>query len=194
MYECIKEKYMLETDMRFEALEALGAGEFDHLNGSLISHLTGTFKMLKTWDAADYVCDAGLFHAAYGTAGFDDKMVSLSQRAKIADVIGKEAEALVYLYCSCDRDYVFDRTIGKAPIAFKDRFTNECFVLDEKQARDFCELTLANEFELLLTSDAFVAKYGAELYDLFENIQHYLTDTGVKAYQAFYAKAPELTQ
>ncbi|MGB0944999.1 MAG: DUF6817 domain-containing protein [Marinomonas sp.] len=180
------------NDVRFKALEALGAGEFDHLNGSLISHLTGTFKMLKAWGAADYVCDAGLFHAAYGTAGFDETMVSLSQRAKIAEVIGKEAEALVYLYCSCDRDYVFESSIGKDPIAFKDRFTGECFTLDDEQACAFCELTLANELELLLTSEAFVAKYGAELYDLFENIQHYLTDTGVKAYKAFYAKEPEL--
>ena len=88
---------MLKTDMRFKALEALGAGplgvEKEHLNGSLISHLTGTFKMLQRWDAADYVCDAGLFHAAYGTAGFDETMVSLEQRAKIAEVIGEEAEA-----------------------------------------------------------------------------------------------------
>ncbi|GAL33384.1 hypothetical protein JCM19240_2080 [Vibrio maritimus] len=60
--------------------------------------------------------DAGLFHAAYGTAGFDDNMVSLSQRHEIAGVIGEEAESLVYLYCSCDREEVF------AQFGHKNRF------------------------------------------------------------------------
>ena len=182
---------MNTNDVRFKALEALGAGEFVHLNGSLISHLTGTFDLLKAWGAADYVCDAGLFHAAYGTAGFEETMVGLDKREEIAKVIGDEAEALVYLYCCCDRDYVFERTIGKEPMAFKDRLAGERFVLDEMQARAFCELTLANELELLLTSEAFVTQYGAELYDLFENIQHYLSDIGIKAYKAFFAVETE---
>lgn len=177
------------TDKRFAALAALGAGEFVHLNGTLIAHLTGTLDLLKAWGAADYVCDAGLFHAAYGTAGFDETMVSLTQRAKIVDVIGEAAEALVYLYCSCDRAFVFERKIGKKPIKFKDRFTGECFVLDDQQASAFCELTVANELELLLTSKAFVDQYGAELLVLFEDIQHYVSEAGVKAFQDFFATA-----
>ncbi len=181
------------SDAKFKALEALGAGEFAHLNGSLITHLTGTYDLLTAWGAAEYVCDAGLFHAAYGTAGFEDNMVSLDKRGEIAQVIGVEAEALVYLYCSCDRDYVFERTIGKKPMAFKDRFTGECFVLDEVQAHAFCELTVANELELVVNSEAFAKHYGAELYILFKNIEHYLCDAAISAYRASLAGYSKLS-
>ncbi|MDN3684622.1 hypothetical protein QW180_17835 [Vibrio sinaloensis] len=78
---------------------------FQHLNGSLEAHLQGTQALLNRWGADEVLQVAGLFHAAYGTAGFDDNMVSLAQRDKIASIIGPQAEALVYLYCSCDRDF-----------------------------------------------------------------------------------------
>lgn len=179
---------MDKTDVRFKVLASLGAGEFEHLNGKLIKHLTGTYALLKAWKATGYLSDAGLFHAAYGTAGFDESMVSLDQRTKITGVIGVEAEALVYLYCSCDRAFVFDRKIANRPIFFRDRFTEKTFHLEETQARALCELTVANELELLLSSDEFAAKYGAELFELFENIQFYLTDTAIQAYQSYLAR------
>lgn len=154
------------------------------MNGSLINHLVGTFKLLKSWKAAEYLCDAGLFHAAYGTAAFDDAMVSLNRRSDIEKVISIDAEALVYLYCSCDREYVFEKKIASLPIQFKDRFTGETFTLTASQARAFCELTVANELELIIASDEFAAQYGAELFTLFENIEYYLSDRAIEAYRS----------
>ena len=173
-----------QEDSRFKALMALGAGDFEHLNGSLVDHLKGTRELLRHWGAADYLCDAGLFHAAYGTAGFVETMVDLNQRTNIRQVIGAEAESLVYLYCSCDRDYVFTPDIGQSAIKFKDRFTQERFVLDAVQARAFCELTVANELELVLSSADFAAQYGADLYRLFDNIGYYLSEQAIDAYRS----------
>jgi hypothetical protein len=49
------------------ALKDLGVGEFAHLNGTLEHHLLGTCKLLMEWNNPEYVCDAGLYHAVYGT-------------------------------------------------------------------------------------------------------------------------------
>ncbi|MDP2571973.1 hypothetical protein Q8W40_07275 [Vibrio penaeicida] len=168
---------------KFEALKALGAGDFQHLNGSLIIHLEGTQRILKEWGASEVLQTAGLFHAAYGTAGFDEIMVSLDKRNEIAGVIGVEEEELVYLYCSCDRDSVFPQFEGRDPIRFKDRFVSKTFDLDKSTLRLFCELTVANELELVYASDEFKKQYGKERFTLFEAMQPYLSLNAKSAYQ-----------
>ncbi|MCG7585830.1 DUF6817 domain-containing protein [Photobacterium sp. OFAV2-7] len=170
-------------DKQFKKLQSLGAGDFQHLNGSLEAHLKGTESILASWGANKTLRAAGLFHAAYGTAGFDANMVSLTQRQEIINVIGIEAEALVYLYCSCDRDSVFPQFGKSDQIQFKDRFTGTKFMITAERARLFCELTVANELELVYASDDFKSKYGLELWKLFESMKTYLSSEACLAYK-----------
>lgn len=174
----------------FEKLKSLGAGDFQHLNGTLIEHLQGTVSILESWSASENLKAAGLFHAAYGTAAFDANMVSLSQRQEIAALIGKEAEALVYLYCSCDRDYVFPQFHKSKPIHFKDRFNQDSFILDRGLLEPFCELTVANELELVFSSDKFKISYGQALRKLFEGMKPYLSPQARAAYQSELTEYP----
>ncbi|HCZ9276738.1 TPA: hypothetical protein O4G40_003229 [Vibrio alginolyticus] len=141
---------------KFGMLQELGAGDFKHLNGSLEVHLKGTEQVLINWGSSELLQIAGLFHAAYGTADFDENMVSLSQRQEIARIIGNDEEALVYLYCSCDRKYVFPQFGKVLEIQFKDRFTGSTFKL----------------------------KYGAELFELFQGMDSYLSTEARKAYKS----------
>lgn len=152
---------------KFEKLSELGAGEFEHLNGSLIKHLNSTYQLLEKWGASQELCDSGLYHAAYGTAGFEAQVVPLSQRNDIAKIIGKAAEEIVYLYCSCDRSFVFKDFSASASIKFKDRFTEKEFELTHAQAQQFCELTVANELELAIDSNNFLKEHGKGLHNLF---------------------------
>ena len=92
---------------KFQTLAKLGAGDFEHLDSSLIEHLKGTKDLLQQWDATIELQDVGLYHAAYGTAGFSQNLVSTDQRSKIAAVIGEPAEEIVYQYCACDRKAFF---------------------------------------------------------------------------------------
>jgi hypothetical protein len=151
---------------KFQTLNELGAGDFEHLNGSLTSHLEGTYSLLKKWGASESVCDAGLFHAAYGTAGFDETMVSLDRRSEISDLLGIEVEELVYLYCACDRDFTYENLVSGSAI-YKNRFTGSIVKLNEDQARNLAEMTVANELELVITGEEFREKYGKELYQNF---------------------------
>lgn len=173
---------------KFNKLQEIGAGEFEHLNGSLIKHLTSTYELLKQWQADDVLCDAGLYHAAYGTDGFNSKVLPLSHRALVSEIIGQEAEALVYLYCSCDRNYTFSDLDSNKRIAFKDRFSGETFELTSEQAKAFCELTVANELELAMDSTEFLNQHKQSLYQLFSKMEPWLTKPANAAVESILSK------
>lgn len=165
---------------KFESLAELDAGDFQHLDGSLIDHLKGTKEILKKWGASIELQDAGLYHAAYGTAGFSQNLVSIDQREKVTGIISSAAEEIVYQYCACDRETFFSR-IGRDPTpVFPNRFTSESYTLSENMLRDFCELTAANEIEIAIDNPGFLAQYGVELNDLFIQMAPYLSKVAQK--------------
>ena len=170
---------MSRRDEKFLALAALGAGDFAHINGSLEEHFVGVHDMLVDWGARPVLCDAGLFHAAYGTAHFTDVMVALDKRQMVADIIGAEAEAIVYRYCSCDRAKVWPR-IGSAPapLPFEDRFTGETIMMPEADLREFCELTAANELQIAAGDIGFREQHREGFTNLFRGMRPWLTDRG----------------
>ena len=160
---------------KFEKLSELDAGEFEHLNGSLIKHLNSTYQLLVKWGASQELSDSGLYHAAYGTAGFETQVVSLSQRSDIEKIIGKAAEEIVYLYCSCDRDFVFKNFDVSTSIKFRDRFTKKEFELTQEQAHQFCELIVANELELAIDNSDFLMEHGQGLLKFFSRMKPLLS-------------------
>ncbi len=169
---------------KFAALEALGATGFEHKNGSLYTHLLGTYALLRSWGASATLCDAGLYHSAYSTAGFKQTMVPLNLRNDIARIIGDEAEAMVYLFCACDRDVVYPNFRNQAAVEFKNRFTNEAFPMSGEQASALCEMAVANELELMSLNDAYKAKHRAEYLELFDSMKPHMSKRAVAAYQS----------
>jgi hypothetical protein len=161
----------MRLDEKFAALASLGAGDFAHINGSLEEHLIGTHARLEAWGAHGVLLDAALFHAAYGTDHFGDNMVSLEQRGRIAEIIGKEAEALVYLYCACDRTYTWPRIGTEDPVRFRDRFADEIIDMPADELRDFCELTVANENDIASRTPSFLEENRETFRDLFGRME-----------------------
>lgn len=150
----------------FKQLALLAAADFQHLNGSLIEHLKGTKDLLASWSAPQTLQDAGLYHAAYGTAGFSPQMVSVEQRGKIAKIIGRSAEEIVYQYCACDRTYFWPKLGLEDNPDFRNRFNGEIYKLDTQMLKDFCELTVANELEIESKQLGLIT-FGGELHKLF---------------------------
>lgn len=173
----------MDNHQKFKALVDLGAGEFVHINGSLINHLEGTRSLLSAWGSRECLLDAGLFHAAYGTAAFERSMVSIDQRVKVSEVIGLDAEDVVYKYCACDRDYVWPQFGDANEIDFRDRFTKSSINMSTQDLKDFCELTVANELEIAKRSDEFVNLYGRELNELFSRMSLYLSQSASAAFK-----------
>jgi hypothetical protein len=96
---------MLDSDLEF--LRHHHADHLGHSGGSLLEHLRGTAALLDDWGMPAHVVRAGLFHSVYGTAAYDEAVVSPARRAAIRDLIGGDAEAIVHLFCTLDRDSIF---------------------------------------------------------------------------------------
>lgn len=169
-------------DNKIALLKKLGSHTTKSENGWLIDHLTGTYNLLVEWGADEALCDAGLFHAAYGTFGYDEKLIDVSRRNDLTALIGKEAESIVYTYCACDRDKTYPNLKNRVVI-FRDRFDDQTRYLTSKQLRNFCELTVANQLELINSNDSFRQKWAQDMYKLFKKMNPYISDAAKAAYQ-----------
>ena len=136
-----------EREQVVQFLQAHGAGAIAHLNGPLLEHLERTELLLRRWGCSEMVSLAGLCHAVYGTDGFPRALLIVEERNVLSGVAGADIEALVYLYASCDRRFVYPR-LSDSRVEFRDRFTGRVFSPTESQLRDFVDLTLANESDV----------------------------------------------
>jgi hypothetical protein len=174
---------MNTPELLFKQLQKLRAGEFAHINGSLIDHLKGTAELLKAWGNRDVLCNAGLYHVVYGTDGYDQPLVTLTMRHQVANLIGKEAEEIVYLYGACDRDAFYPRIGTNMQLTYPDRFTGKSFEIQRSVLRDLCELILANELEIAKNNESFREQYGKQLSELFERMRGLVSDAGFECYR-----------
>ena len=90
---------------KIEFLKSVGCMEKGHSGRDLYTHLEGTRKELEKLGAPEYLQDAGLFHSVYGTTAFmsEDGVVSFNDRDKIVELIGKQAEEIVWWFCMLDQ-------------------------------------------------------------------------------------------
>jgi hypothetical protein len=128
-------------------LIARGAREIAHPGGTLYEHLERTAATLRAWEAPADLVLAGLCHASYGTDGFATALIEASQREVLRAIAGDEAEALVYLYASCDRHFGVEN-LARNPQLFRNRFTGSVYEAPLHMLRDFIQLTFANELDV----------------------------------------------
>jgi hypothetical protein len=173
----------------FAALEALGAGDFAHLNGTLMEHFIGVHDLLREWSARTALCRAGLFHAAYGTAGFEAAMVDRSRRSEIVALLGQEVEQIVYAYCACDRARTWEQIGRSTCVRLVDRFVGVETEMTDADLRDFCELTAANELQIAIANPGFRNDNREFFVDLFERMRLWLSDAAQARVAAVFASA-----
>ncbi|MBL1078970.1 hypothetical protein JK358_31655 [Nocardia sp. 2] len=161
-------------------LRERGAEGIPHPGGTLLAHLIRVGDTLAGWGAPVDVQLAGLSHATYGTDGFARALLPPEERGTLATLIGDHAEALVYLYGSCDRDAVYPQLHG-SPVIFRDRFTGLAYEPPRSDLRAFVEITAANELDVLAHNGELAEKYSEALFQLFERAHHLLS---AQAWQA----------
>jgi hypothetical protein len=147
-----------------DLLRASGAEKIAHPGGDLFNHLVRTEQILRAWREDDAVCLAGLCHAFYGTAGFPTSLLALDNRDTLRVLIGVEAEALVYEYCSCDRRATYP-ALRCDPVAFVDRFTGTTTEVRSEDLRAFAVISIANELDIARVV-AFEAKSAVGIREL----------------------------
>ncbi len=175
----------MTTNGRMEAGEALlrdrGADNMEHPGGTLLAHLQRVSRLLAHWGADDDIQLAGLCHAAYGTDGFDVALLSLHERALLAEAVGGTAEALVYLYASCNRQHTYPQLSQSIP-TFTNRFDGTWHTPPHADIRAFVEITAANEWDVLRHNEQLARRYGAELTQLLSDAGRYLSEAARTAW------------
>jgi ferredoxin len=161
-----------------DLLVSLGADTVKHPGGTLLTHLLRCVDMLEEWGASRQLREAGLLHALFAPDGSPDPMYSmlaLSERPRVAELIGVPGEHLVYLYGACDREYTYPRLMDSSE-QWRDRFTNEIRTPTQSELRDLMEITAANECDICSHNPRFRAEHGAELFELFTRTRPLLSD------------------
>ena len=88
----------MSYESKINFLENIDANDKSHSGKTLIDHLIGVHDILKEWDSPQYLQDAGLFHSVYGTTVF--KHQSTNDRDAVKELIGEQAEDLVWKFCN----------------------------------------------------------------------------------------------
>lgn len=136
-----------------------GAQTIDHPGGTLYTHLARVQDRLAVHGATPTLMLAARAHAVYGTDGFDVALLDLSERSMLADLIGPDAERLVYLYAACDRRRTWQALAEDRRVW--DRFTGEDHELAFDECRAFADLSLVNELDVAEHSPSVLDQYGA---------------------------------
>ena len=147
-------------------LKSNNADGIDHSEGNLFDHFEGTARLLEEWGNSSDLCLAGVCHATYGTEGFRQSMLDVSERDTLKRIIGEAAEAIVYFYGSAERNS-FCPSINRGTVTFRDRFTGDVFTPDANLLRDCLELMLANDVEIARRMEKFrtyTRSYNSELF------------------------------
>jgi hypothetical protein len=119
-----------------------------HFGRPLAEHLVGCHDLLVRWGAPDTLCRAGLFHSIYGTATFREAAVPAYGRARIAELIGAEAEVLVHFFCFGDRRRLMLDNV-RPPYVWTDHRDGSTQALAEAEFQALVLLEVANFVEQL---------------------------------------------
>ncbi|WP_156934643.1 DUF6817 domain-containing protein [Pseudonocardia spinosispora] len=170
---------------RLRAVEELlldrRADTVPHPGGTLLDHLRRVRLLLAEWGAGPTVQLAGLGHAFYGTDGFAVGLLDLPERPRLAAIAGEDAEALIYLYASCDRAATYPR-LASGESLFTDRFTGLSSTPDPAALRAFMEITAANEMDVTQHNQAIAEAHGPALKGLIRNTRQHLSAQALQAW------------
>ena len=158
------------------------ADTLEHPGGTLLAHVVRVAHLLEEWGAGEDLQAAGLCHACYGTDGFPVPLLELSERHVLAAAIGSAAESTVYVYAGCERAATYARIGAESPLVLTNRFTEETGPLTEAQARDFLELTAANELDIVLVNPDIARAWGPEFEAFLRGAPQWLSDEALRAW------------
>ena len=156
-------------------LEKLDAHVTSHSRRTLLDHLQGTHDLLVEWGNEPDVCVAGLFHSIYGTYAFDKRSADMSRRDEIRDVIGAEAERLVYLFCVTDRRCFYEH-LGESRFRLRDIVHDRDLDLDGNTLAALIEIEVANMLDQIPHRSQKKARRAAACYaDAFTRSEGYIS-------------------
>lgn len=136
--------------------------QFPHARDVFSEHLLGTFGILSSWNYTPDITRAGLFHTGYSGDVFIFHYFnswSTHDRQALRDVIGNQAELLVFLFGTLDRTSInqtlfseSDATLSREPIVIRSRH-GPVMVTPEQQAMIMI-ITVADYLDQMVSVNA----------------------------------------
>jgi hypothetical protein len=106
-----------DSDAILRAIDLLkrrGAHLCWHKHSSFLDHLVGVADILWLWGQDELLRLVGLFHSAYSNSYVNLALLNPeTERHVLRDVIGDDAEALVFMFCSINRQDIVVNTLLK---------------------------------------------------------------------------------
>jgi len=91
------------------------ANKFQHSRGRAFQdHLQGVAGLLQRWQQDALTVQIGLFHSAYSTQQYPYGLYSYADRDSLRELVGVDAERLVFLFCSHDRVDLYAQAVELA--------------------------------------------------------------------------------
>lgn len=120
-----------------------------HTRTGLFNHLVGTWSLLRHWGEPEFVCDAGLFHAVYGTAHYHSRSLSQNHRSHLQALIGMESERLCHLFGILDRNSLLEAARWENGNDYSVQHYNgeESCAVDFDTIKHLCAISAANWIE-----------------------------------------------
>ena len=139
-----------ETDRSefIKLLKQVGLDDVSHFGRPLSAHLLGTHDLLLEWQNPRKVCLAGLFHSVYGTKTFYPTGLETMYRPQLQELIGREAENLVYIFGLSDRKRLLLEN-QKPPYFWINYLTDERSEIEADVLNNLVEIEIANFIEQL---------------------------------------------
>jgi hypothetical protein len=171
-------------------LLSLGTDEIAHTGHDFLTHLKSVQRVLEQAGADPEVSRAGLFHSIYGTQGFQDFSLPLSERDQVRALLGERSEFIAYCNCVMDRA-TLDAAVAQAleggdRYEIRDREGSPPIELTRAQLTDLAEVHLFDWLEQVARSDRGWG-YRREAY---RNMAELVGPRAVDAYHEVFAAEP----
>jgi hypothetical protein len=177
-----------------ELLVALGCGSIRHSGETLLSHMLGTHDLLRTWEAPENLCLAGLFHSVYGTEAFPASSASNIRREVIRDTIGPEAERIAWIFGMMKQARFWriirscqGRPLDRRGYTLIDRLTNHDLHCTAYEFTLLANLTMANALE---QAARLPERYGVEKCRLLALLVPYVMPHAAAEFERYLALLP----
>ncbi len=135
------------TDAKIKFLVEHNAIGASHSARSLLNHLAGTRALLEAWELPQEVCDAGLYHAVYGTESYSKNLLPPDLRSEVRAVIGDAAEFLAHAFGAMKKDSFYANLDREAEFGVKSRFDDSLIPLGMTEFVALCHISVANWLE-----------------------------------------------
>jgi hypothetical protein len=122
----------------------------DHARGSLEEHLWGVHDVLQRWGQPERVRLAGLLHSAYSTDGYAHRLFDRDDRARVRELVGRDAERLVFAFCACTRGVLVSAMAAPdtpVPLQLASRWRGVSVRVDRRDLAELMVIHAANLVE-----------------------------------------------